>query len=256
MSYTVSHGLGTVHSAEVASAYKPRYPRVGKYGVALLHGAGNPMAWASSTWPNADRLAVALANAGIYSVSSMDTATPLTPVDLWANDAHMTRVGEHRTALGVLGADSSKMHLIGISMGGGAAIRWAAANPTLVASVVGIIPLSNIDWMYQNDVSSSRAGIGTAWGVTFPTALPAGSNLATAAAVLNTNHIPVRLYYSSVDTLIRSVDVTSIASASGGTAFNIDSTFGHANGTVGQMLTHNGGTEFSDLVAFLKANGA
>lgn len=256
MSYTASLKLGATHSAEVATIYTPRSVRAGRYGVVLLHGAGTPTAFAGSTWPNADRLAAAIANAGIPAIAPMDTATPLTAVDLWANDAHMTRVGEAQAALSSLGSSSVKCHLIGLSMGAGAAIRWASQNPTKVASVVGIIPLSNIDYMYQNDISSARAAIGTAWGVSYPAALPGGSNLATAGAVLATNNIPVRLYYSSVDTLIRSVDVLALATASNGTAYNIDATFGHANGTVGSMVTHNSGVEFSDLLDFLRTNGA
>lgn len=75
------------------------------------------------------------------------------------------------------------------------------------------------------------------------------------APILDTNNIPNRWYYASDDPYIYPADVMAFAAASGGTAINLGAG-GHTNLTAQHASAHNGGSDWSDYVAFIMANGA
>lgn len=251
MSYSILTKKSNIATGEVDWLWVPGNVRTGRYGVILLHGASTPDQFVGQGWPAANKLAAALANAGIPCVSGYLGTNSTNTADPWSNDTHMARITSALAYLAsATGASATKAHLFGVSMGGGAAFRYAATNPTKVASVVAVMPQSNISRNYTDDnPAGARAGIGTAWGVTYPTALPAGADLVAQAAAISAAHIPVRAYYSTVDTLALPADVRALANAAGGTHEAIDSTAGHANGSLAKF-------DVSAYLTFLKEHGA
>ncbi len=244
MSYGVFTKIGNVFAGEYDYLWVPRSPRTGNYGVVLCHGAATPDNYIGAGWPNADSMAAAIANAGIPCVAGYFAG------DAWCNDTVMSRIATATTYMAsVTGSSTTKIHLIGISMGGGTAYRYASLNPSKVASVTGIIPLSNITYNYTSNLpTGAQASIATAWGVTYPAALPSGADLPTLASAMN-GVVPSQAFYSTIDPYIRPADVQALATAAGGSAAAIDSAYGHANGTVGEM-------NIPALISWLKARGA
>jgi pimeloyl-ACP methyl ester carboxylesterase len=245
MSYALHYKISNVFAGETDQLWMPRNPRTGQYGVILCHGYNTPDTYSQATFPRSAKLVSELARHGIPSVAGLFGG------DTWANDTAMSRItAAHSYLATATGASSTKVHLFGMSMGNALALRYAALNPTKVASVTGIIPLSSIANMYEaNNPAGSRASIGTAWGVTYPTPLPAGADLLALAPTLQANTIPYRAYYSSVDQYIAVADVQALADAAGGTAAEIDSTYGHADAALTQF-------NVIDHINFLVANGA
>lgn len=87
-----------------------------------------------------------------------------------------------------------------------------------------------------------------------PTSSPNADLIALAPAIASAG-IPNRWYYVTDDPYITSSDVTALATAAGGTATALTTGTGHADGTVKKWCDIGSG-EFSDLINFVKANGA
>lgn len=232
-------------SSEITYLWVPNVQRANTIPVILSHGATAPDNFAKISWPKTSALVAAIASAGIPCIAHYQNG------DKWANDTVMSRIdGMLAYVSSKTGCRSDKSHQFGISMGGGAAIRYTALNVDKVASLCANIPMSNMTAMYTNDLpAGARAGIGTAWGVTYPTALPAGTNLPGLAVNIKSAGIPSIFNYSTIDAYIVPSDVQTIATAAGGTAVAIDNTYGHADGTIGNV-------DVNDYIKFLVANGS
>lgn len=248
MGYLLKARTGNIRAAETDYLIEPtRNVRRSGYGGIFLHGSGAPNEWADPLSYESSKLAANIAAAGIPCVAGTMSG------QAWGNDAEVTDVGNAFDYLvAETGVPDTKVFLIGASMGGVAMIRWANANPTKVAGIVGIIPLTNLAYFYANNIGGAGAQIGTAWGVTYPAALPAGSDTQAMAASLA--GIPGRIYYSGSDATIRPVDSTGFASAAGWTATNLG-TLGHSENTIGQLVDLGAGHS-AEVIDFLKANGA
>lgn len=248
--YTMTYKVGRIQATETDQVWIPTARRGSdKYGVVLLHGATAPNQFADHTRWGSARIPARLAEAGIPCIAGQMGG------DTYANDTALARVDAAITQLATL-ADipSSKVHLIGVSMGAAVGVRYAATNPTKVASFTGIIPLSSIINTYTNNVAGLRAAIGTAWGVTYPTELPVGADLVTLAATVSAAEIPSRLYYSDPDTSVPVADVTALGTALGATIV-AGTALGHTEAGINDigMTTLS---EWSGLVTFLQDNGA
>lgn len=249
--YTAISSIGNIQAGETDYLWLPGEKRgANKYGVVLLHGAGAPNNFMDATRLGSLTLPAWLAMAGIPVVAGQMGG------DTFANDTAMTRINSAITYLSAnAGVPSTKVILIGASMGGALALRYASLNPSKVAAIVGIIPLTNINTIYQSNAGGLRAAIGTAWGVTYPTALPAGANLPVLASALN-GVVPSRLYYSDADALIPYADVLAMASIAGSEAIEYDPTnSGHTETTIGAVQNRGNGFA-SEIIEYIKRYGA
>lgn len=329
MSYDVSMQSSRVQAGEVDYIFTPRHPRLGNYGVVLMHSAITPsMGVSNSLWPDHMRMCAALANAGITVVC------PQNGLDTYANNTAMTRIDSCIALLGTLGFSAAKAHLIGVSQGGGAVARYAGLHPTKVASVNALIPMANPrnlfrgKWGPGTPVASITdtwmAPLAAAWGCTSRAitltltsgspnavvtsgaltigdqdsvfdftvhavstlltytdathcvldrvatgsgsftsqlftqlpAIPGGSNsdvIGQAAGA--SGQVPGRLFYASLDQYIVIADVVALGAATG---WDVNQFVGtnHTNNSAAAWRTFGAGSEFSDLVAYLKAHGA
>lgn len=254
---TMKVGAGTpgtdcVRVGERDYIFKPGRQRpAGKFGVVLLHGSGAPIQYASvASWASG-ALAGLIAQAGIPCIAAEMSG------QAFGNDAAMTDIGNAINYLAAqTGVPSTKIHVIGISMGAYTGLRYAANNVSKVASFTGIIPLCDLDYIYQGNVGGLRAQIGTAWGVTYPTALPAGAIISSSAAALN-GVVPSQMYYSTVDALIPTAQVTTMGTTIGASPVTaVDSTYGHNEGSIQAAVDLGGAGTAQQIINFLIANGA
>jgi pimeloyl-ACP methyl ester carboxylesterase len=120
-----------------------------------------------------------------------------------------------------------------------------------------ITSVTNATTVVMNKTATAS---GTGQVLTIASPLPmtgtAGADLiGVHAPRLLSNGVPSRMYYASDDPYIYPADVTAFASASGGSAFNMG-TGGHSDAIMAKAMVRNGGSDWSDLIAWLKVNGA
>lgn len=249
--YKIRATTGNVTVGESEMLFLPSKPRpAGKFGVILLHGSGADYAmfadsphWASTQIP------AFLARAGIPSLSIQMGG------NTYANDTAMTAITAAIAYLAsAAGVPSTKVCLLGISMGGGTAMRYASLNPSKVAAVAGLIPQSNIIRNYEENTIGLRAGIGTAWGVTYPTPLPSGADLVALAPAMN-GVVPSTLWYDDADTVILPADVIALGTAAGSTLVEVPPDLGHTESTTKAIVDLGAGSA-SEIINFFMANGA
>jgi|GEM_PF-4718237 len=248
--YSMSSASGTIASGEIDTIWKPRSPRAGKHGVILCHAYTFMYTYSDPVVSvHAVQLAAFLASNGITCISGQMGNADVVG-DNWANDQAMSRVTAAWNVLIGMGCDASKVNLLGISMGGATVARWAMLNPSSVGAVYGIMPVSDISDIYVNQrVSNARTSIGGAWGVTYPTPLPAGADLAGQASLAAA--VPCRLDYGSADTTVIPSTVAALAAAWGAncTATVTDTTNNHGDGIIAN-------TSPSTVLNFFVANGS
>jgi hypothetical protein len=188
----------TLDAGEYAWWWTPRTGRgATKYPMLALHGAGfltGDNFAAPTGWPDAADLVRAVARGSAQTGNKgIPVASHYLNGDKYANDTVMSRIDLMRTSIATrTGCSSTKVNLFGISMGGGAAVRYAALNPSKVASINVIIPMmSIINLRNSNMGAGSLIGgfanvITAAWGATYSTGytvtLTNGSTAVTATA--------------------------------------------------------------------------
>lgn len=104
-----------------------------------------------------------------------------------------------------------KAIMFGTSMGNLSAVNFARANPDKVQGVISAFGAVDLTGTYQTNNGGFRAAIGTAWGVTYPTPLPAGAD-----PVLNASEmtgIPWRGWYADDDPLVSTASSIAFADA-------------------------------------------
>lgn len=216
--------MGGIQPGEISMVTLPAKIRKDAYPTLFLHGAGAT---------NANFLTGGYAQCAIQQIASRALGSPtlagLMGGDVFANDTGMARITAATAYLNtLLSANYQKFHLIGVSMGGAMALRWAAQNPTKVASITGFIPLTDIITAYNTDAGGLRASIGTAWGVTYPTPLPAGADLEAQASIISDAKIPTQFLYANNDTIIPPAETLQMASLIKGAVTYDVGPFGHS----------------------------
>lgn len=248
--YLLDYSAVRIRAAEADYLFRPFTIRgPSNYGVIACHALNSHNEFADTNFWQSAKIAGHIAHAGIPLVAGTMSGNS------WANDASMTDMDNALTLLAESGCSTGKVHLFGVSMGCTQALRWAGQNPTLVASIEGLLPATDIDRLYQSDAGGTRASIGTAWGVTYPTALPAGADLTATYATIDANNIPVRLHYSTNDGVIDPADVIADAALMGATAISMGAAGGHGEIPIGVFNALGSGNS-SDYITFLQTNGA
>lgn len=149
-----------------------------------------------------------LATAGLTTTAidggGSATSGPTSGAWHWGSEAALDRMDAVVAAAG-----ATRIALVGSSMGTFTSLRWALRNPTKVASLSLILPLSNIGILWDQH-PELRASITAAWADPHDPALdltgPAGAALAG---------IPTRLWWSSNDDTIDPATITALAARIG-----------------------------------------
>lgn len=234
--YSLIKGNGNAVAGQDDYLWTPDNPLPGAPCVVLCHPhQGVPYdAFAGVATPSSTKVAAALAAAGFVVIGG-DMAG-----DNWGNDAGLATIPQMIAyAASKTGCPTSHSFLGAQSMGGIAMVRYAAANPAKVLGCFGLLPATNVKWIYDNNVNGAAAAIATAWG-----GAPADVQ-ALAAPLIKAGKVPGWTFYSTADLSVRPVDSTGFATAAGWQASAIDATLGHVDGSVAKIPTDR-------LVAWLK----
>jgi pimeloyl-ACP methyl ester carboxylesterase len=124
--------------------------------------------------------------------------------------------------------------LMGVSMGTAAALVYALSHPGDVACMVLMSPAYDVQGYYDANFAGNRVPIGNAWGVVYPTPLPAGGQIMARAAELV--GIPILMPYANDDGY--SWNINAFAAASGAIAVDVGAV-GHGDGTVAATSTQS-----------------
>lgn len=220
--YVATYTIGTLVGSEAFYRFEPTGGNERNHGVLLLHGAGAIDQFVGHTRWGSVGLPGALCHEGFVAEAGAMGG------DGFGNDSVLTKVETHRLdVIDRYDIANTKVHLVGTSMGGYTALRYAALNPTKVKSLSLFLPLCDIVGAYEADTGGLRDDIGTAFGVTYPTALPSNANLLQIAGQINGFDIPTKFWYDDSDTIIPPASVTQMATITGGTAYELTPDSGH-----------------------------
>jgi pimeloyl-ACP methyl ester carboxylesterase len=99
--------------------------------------------------------------------------------------------------------DSSHVHIMGRSMGGGGALKYAMFNPQVIASMVDIHGITNFTQFYTDDTQNSyRASLRAAYGGT-PSQVPqVYANESALGNEIRFRHTPVMIMHGTLDATV------------------------------------------------------
>lgn len=223
MGMQVDTGYGRIVSGLPDTFMRPNNRNPALPPVVLLHGAGGVASQMSGdVFPSIGLIADGLLDVGFtliavpHGIYSFGNATAKAAID--------THLSWARTNLGT---PNIPPVVIGASMGGDAALSYAANNA--VACAIGLIPLVDLQYALVNNVLGLRPSINAAWGRTASpndiTTLPAMSdpNAADMRAALAGKRMD--LWYASDDTV--SANIAGFATATGATIHSVGA-LGHS----------------------------
>jgi len=243
----ITKKVGRIRPGEVDYLWLPDEPYDG-YPVVLLHGAGT---LARDSFNSGAFYATSMLAGALYE-RNIPVMAGWMGNDTMGNDTGVNAVESARTYLDSLAfIDASKIHSFGISMGAFVGGRHASLNPTRAASFMGLMPFSDPAAVYNTNRAGFRATIGTAWGVTYPTPLPAQANfIGLHAPAMAAANIPRRLMYSTADTTVLPAEVTALAAAMGIVAEVVDAVNNHDEKTIwsAMQLGAGGWDDYADWV--------
>lgn len=220
----------------------PEGPR-GRRAVVVCHGQLQAtLAWLTPGTPGQFGIVQALAKAGFVVLGGYYDGP------MWGNATAVADLEAFRTWAGALGCKNDRLLLVGASMGHYDAAMYAAAHPDRVAAIASIIPGIDIDDIRDNNKANARDYVNTAWGTpagstSATNALPAAAKLLDSAKVtaVASSGAPIRLYYSTADTVILPSSVPAYRDAINAqapgrvTATVVSSTLDHGDAAMGAM---------------------
>lgn len=240
MTSWASTSIGAVSAGEYATTILPKYPAATgtRAGVMWCHG-NTGLSYGVLAAEYAAIMA-ALSDAG-HPILSGDWGGGTN----WGNDTSLTRLTTGRAYLqSTLGAAAGRVVLIGASMGAVTAMAWAAANPTLVHAIVGLIPVCDVTDVMTNNRGGLAADVNGAYGGAWSEATHGAThNPATIATAGGLDAVPMRHYYGTTDAIVIPSTVTTLAAAASATAVPV--TGGHAAETIAAVSA-------TDVLAFIQ----
>jgi pimeloyl-ACP methyl ester carboxylesterase len=196
MSVWTSHGSGRAAAGEQDVVLLPRaYRQDGStLGVVYCHGAGGHALSASDPVQRKGEWSLVRGLAEHHPVVVADLGGPYT----FGNPTTVARIDQARTYLQERwGAKAGPVALVGTSMVAVGALNYAARHRDRVRSVVGVVPVCDLQEMYTGHDGGYAPYIAAAWGITVGQALPLLANpLDNVLALLG---LPVQLWYARDD---------------------------------------------------------
>lgn len=228
MGVVSSYRIGAYQSGEGSCLLHSRlHPFDGSKRACLYFWGRGNQSWQATSRVYWNGLQRDLAEAGI-PVLSGDYGSPTH----WGSPTAVTRAEQLR----VWGSDqlklrSDKVVVMGISMGSLAALNYARANPSKVAAIVLITPITRLAYYHDTyNGGSEAAQIDTAYGglAAYQAAVPTSDPQQYAASL---SGIPLKAWYSTTDPDIPVAHVQSFAAAVGGTSASLGAV-GHSAGAL------------------------
>lgn len=233
-----SLGVGRVKAAETDLIVRPYGHQVGGGATAVL--VALPHNYGPDSYMGADEQA-GLADAGYCTI----TPGPASPAvgQSFGNDAAIDSFDKAWTyATATLGCRSDRVFLVGMSMGGLLCGNWARTHTSVVAGIALVTPAVDLTWVhglsapYPTEVDAAytdHAG--------YLAAVSTHSPVAYAASIAS---VPVRIWYSTDDTLAPLSQQQAFQTAHGNTTLV-------SLGAAGHNPSAATGTELADWFATL-----
>lgn len=194
---------GTVSSLDQRTGCGRLYRNGSRRGVIALPGATYDRNW----WFDLDSATYEmriLTDGYGFPVASIGT------FDTWGNSTQRTNVSTlYTNCVGGLFSSDTKVHILGVSAGGLTALNWAKNNPTLVQSITLLIPVIDVQAVYDENRSSFASSISTAYS-----GRPSDANN-PADNASSFSGFPIRIYYSENDAVTTTTETLTFASACG-----------------------------------------
>lgn len=212
MGYSTSYGVGEYVASEGHSAILPkRWRGDGSVrGAIFAHGAVSD----ELTYRTAHPELFDLARQGIPVLSCY-----LGGASTWGISTVDTRIGQAWAFFKArFGVKADKFHGIGASMGFASITNYARANPGDLASLTGILGVTDIDDIHDNNRGGSAAAIEAAYGglAAWNTAEPSRNPFPNAAS-LAANAIPALMVSAELDATCLHSKAVTYAAAIGAT---------------------------------------
>lgn len=203
----------------------PTWNGTQKNGVIFCHGSGGT---AFQTLDEANHRKSMYGLGQFSTVQSADWG-----LQAWGNDTAISLIDagidEFKNNWGVEG----KVGLVGVSMGGCNVLNYAVRNPDKVACVAGILALTDLGKIYDDNVSGVAGEINTAYGGSFD-----ASDRAMHSPISFVNEIPedmpIKLWTAPDDTIVVPSTHTAFIAARPQTEQKVlGSGYGHSAWNVG-----------------------
>lgn len=139
----------------------------------------------------------------------------------WGNQTSVDRISDLYAYANVHHSFSAaKVHLLGVSMGAACVLNWAKANLAKVASIALLIPAVDVQDIDDNNRATAYGlpAPSTAYGDVRP---PDADTPARHAGIYQ--GIPIKIWYSTNDTIVIPEIVQTFASQSGATLISLGS---------------------------------
>jgi len=221
----------------------PKFVRPGATGIVYCHGYGEDALEPrdlTSTRINMFNLVQALAEAGFPVISCFNAGNQ------WGNATAVARVTSAAAYLASrVGASSTRVGLMGQSMGHLAVMNWAAQNRAKAAFVLSSMGVADLNDIHNN--SSYAASINSAYGGSYTDAAQGATYNPTVNAASKFAGLPWMCWGGSSDTVCPPAKTTALKNAIGPTASYTQVSGGHAFATVGNYDT-------AQIVAFAQAH--
>lgn len=185
--YSVSRATGRYGlTGELDITWQPRIATPGAPTVVLLHGLLGTLDFFQDTdylssHPKLLQIGPMLASYGmrVIAINGGPTggAGPNNPLSSWGNPAHTARLETVRTNL-----SAPKISLLGVSMGGYAALQYAVNHPGTTGALVDYSGVSDIVEYYNDNGRPDY--VSEAWGVASGADLPPAADITTNATLV------------------------------------------------------------------------
>jgi pimeloyl-ACP methyl ester carboxylesterase len=143
---------GNVSPGGYDYSWEPRHVRgANKYGVVLLHGASGTSDFdvVGVGWPAVNQLASILADEGIPVIAAYMDGNHFSKDAVTGPGGYIDDAIAFQAA--TTGCSPDKAHVFGLSMGGGAALRFGSLVPDHAATIGGLVPGVSIEHAYTDN---------------------------------------------------------------------------------------------------------
>ncbi len=190
-------------------------------GVLFCHGAEGSSVQMFDPTLGYEPTIAKLAGQAELPVVAADLGSVLNTSDVWGDDTGMSRMTDAWNWLKSTSGGKAKTDacvLVGGSMGGLMAIDWAYRNPTLVKAIAIIIPVLDLQDVYQNNRSGLEPQINAAYGGAPDYSTRSPMNLASSLAGM-----PIKIWYSTTDPVTPSTSTNTTFQSSVGSSCLVQS---------------------------------
>lgn len=227
-----------IQASETHLEIEPKFPTLSslKYPVIFVHGAGSNCTYCISNVGMQSTVTNTIIDDTRRFGFAHDNGGPATWGNLTARD-RVTKTFDYIQTKSYV--KTGKVFLMFGSMGGIISLNWAAANPTKVAGIMGVIPVINPNDIQTNNWWNYGPEIHAAYGGTYVESVQGStSNPHTMSAMGKYNGIPMMFFYGLTDDLCRPEfceEFADRANATGGNVTLIPINDGHTFTTYGTV---------------------